>query len=72
MHMNWKDFLYLLLLIAGFSMHYAAFETKLENMQTTLYGQPPLTSRVDRVEQAVLDIRDSLADIKDELKQRRR
>lgn len=70
-HVSWKDIIWLILLISGFAMHWSAFATRLDAVESVINGnsqQGPMLSRMAALEQAVFDIRDGLKDIKDELR----
>lgn len=53
---TWKDLAWLVLLIVGFCMHWATFQTRVVALETVINGPPPIDNRVAKLEQAYMDI----------------
>lgn len=62
-HITYKDIAWLVLLIIGFCMHWAAFQTRVLALEVILNGPPPMDNRVAKLEQAYLDIHELVKEL---------
>lgn len=65
LHLTGKDLIGLAILILGFAMHWQAVNSRVQALETAIYGPPTLNSRVDKLEQSLDDIKDSVHAIRD-------
>lgn len=53
-----KDIIYIVAAILMFAMNFGALKTRLENIEKATSEIPPLRSRMDKLEQAFVDVHD--------------
>jgi hypothetical protein len=65
LHITTKDIILIIIIAVSFGVHWAAFSGRLAAVESMIAGPPTLTSRVDKLEQSMDDIKDTLHEIRD-------